>query len=433
MADAQVKVLAFNIGTGAAGTTVTVTPGFPVKCGLLFWSGATTNSAYGSGHNLRGVGLFTDGGGTPNFRVVTTYDQDAAGTSITSCGHRDDSCIAEIDATDSFVGWADVQSISATQVVFEILDQFVTDLYVIGIFIGGDEVGSELGNFTAAGAAPVEQGPIGVLSAPRVTFLLGGALTAAAPAIAVDSALSFGFGVGVYDGTTKPCAVLSGAANDAATSGATGSYALGGEIYAMHPTNLATIAPNSRAEYRGTPAGGFTINWASRNTAFIIHYLMISGLDAAVAEILTQTDLSTLISATGLPTAALGGIVISAGKAETAAGATPAANEEWSVGVFTGPSERMVQIAGSRDANTTMFCQNGAYTTAVYVNGNPAGPDTLEGLMDVSALAPGGADFVMDDADPAQAWAGVLLLGPRCPIPSVNWERPVEARSTVAY
>jgi hypothetical protein len=404
-----IKVLSFNIGTGAAGTTVTVTPGFPTKAAILFWSGATTNSAYASGHNLRGMGFLTS---ATDFRVVTTYDQDAAGTAITSCGHRTDSCIAEIGAADTFVGWADVQSISSTQVVFEILDQFVTDLYVTGIFIGGDDVAAESGVFTGTGVAPTTQVISTGITEASVTFLLGGPHTADAPTVQVDSTLSFGFGVGASASVLQPCAVLYGGANDGATSGSTGSYALGGEIYAMHAT-IPAIAPPNRAEYWGATVGGtgFTINWLARNAAIRVHYLTISGLSAKVVEILTQTDTTTGIPATGLPSTALGGMVISAGKTETVGGAAPAAQEEWSVGAFTSTTERAVQIAGSRNGNTIMFCQNGAYTTACYVNGNPDGPDTLEGLMDVQSIDSGGATFVMDDADPAQAWAGVLLLG----------------------
>jgi hypothetical protein len=405
----SVKVLSFNIGTGAAASTVTVTPGFQTKCAILFWSGRTeTTSTTGAATHLRGMGFFTDAG---DFRSVCSRDGHGIGTAVTACGHRADACILEIDSADAMVGWADVQSINATQVVFEILDQFPTSLRVTGIFLGGTDItNNECGTFTTAGVAPVMQDVSTVGGfAPDIVFFLAGPHQADAPSVSVDSTFMFGAGAGVYDGlTAKTGIVCLCGANDSSASGTSGSYAHGAECIAM-----ASIAPQSspttRGEFWGNRSAGFTINWLERANPHRIHYLAIKGGRWSLHELLTQTDTTTDIVVSGLGYSPAGGIVASCNKAETVPDAVPAANDEMTVGVFTSTTERESQNVSSLSGNTNMFVATSYRTDAVYVNTNPS-TAAVEGLMDVKSIDSDGVTFIMDDADPAQSWAFVAVV-----------------------
>jgi hypothetical protein len=408
----DVKVLSFNIGTGAAGTTVTVSPGFQTKAGILWWSGRTeTINAAGNATHLRGMGFFTS---SVNMRSVCSRDGHGIGTAVTACGHRADMVVFEINASDAFVGQAEVDSIDATDVVFLINTQFVTNLRVTGLFLGGSDITAvEIGTFLLRGSAGAQNIP--TTNPLDAVFLLAGPHQSDAPVVVVDSTFMFGAGVGVYDGVSvKTGAVVLGGANDGSTSGSSGTYGLMGECLALHST-LPANSPNHRAEYWGSDATvdsgspGFQLSVLEGANSHRIHYLGITGCRWSLHEILTQTDTTTdiVISGLGYPPAA--GIVASSCKAETVADAVPAANDEISIGAFTSTSERAGHGVASLNGNTNMFVATAYRTDAVYANLNPS-TGAVEGLMDVKSMDSGGVTFIMDDADPAQAWGFVALV-----------------------
>ena len=81
------KVITFNIGTGAVGTTVTVTPGFPTKLGLVFLAGRTdATDANGAADHSRGVGFFV---GTTSGKGMASASRDAHPDKKTNGGVAD--------------------------------------------------------------------------------------------------------------------------------------------------------------------------------------------------------------------------------------------------------------------------------------------------------------------------------------------------------
>lgn len=414
----DVKRIDFNIGTGAAGTTVTVTPGFQTKFAILFWSGRTeTSSTTGLATHLRGMGFFTS---AADFRCVTGRDGTGIGTSVTACGHRVDACIAEIDSADAFVGWADVQSINSTQVVFEILDQFVTSLRVTGWFVGGSDVAAESGVLTVPGSTGAQDVALSTLTAADIVFFLASPNITDAPAVVVDSTLSFGVGAGAFNSSAERDALLVyGGSNDASATGAAASYGMyrsavtgTGQCIAMgvNPTNI----PATSAEYNGSGGllgANFQLNWTARSNSFRVHYLAVQGGRWALADLLTQTDTTTAIALSGIGFAPLGGLVVSHNKSEDIPGGTPFAHDTISIGAFTSASEQSCQATASRNGNTNMSVATAYEPAAVYSNIEIAtATGARQGRMTVQSMDSDGVTFIMDDADPSRLWAGVVLV-----------------------
>jgi hypothetical protein len=390
----------FNIGTGAAGTTATISPGFETKALILWWSGRTESTdAFGSATSLKGMGFAVS---DSSFQCCATRDQDAAGTSVTSMGQRDDACILEL-GVDVAAGWADVQSISSTDVVFEVIDPFTTDLRVSYLALGGSDItAAEVGNFLAAGVAPTNQ-IVPTTNEGKAIFFLTTRLGTVIPTAGANASIMFGAAT-----SSASEYVLSNNTDDGATTGDTAAYCLAGECIATISGTLTTC--DTRAEFvsfNATPS--FTINWIERSVAPRVMYLQLSGtnLNVALGDFQTLNTTGT-ITETGLAFQPSALMVMSANVAAHTAD-TPTAHDEWSVGVATA-SHRMVQQSSSRDGNTTMFVQTGIQYDEVYLNADPA-TDAIEGSADWQAFTSDGFTLDMDDADPAAAFAGYIALG----------------------
>jgi hypothetical protein len=401
------KVGAFNIGTGAATTTVAVTGvGFQPKALIFWWSGLTTTSTGDRATHLRGMGWATS---SSNFGAVCSRDEDAIGTAAADSGCRTDACIVE-QGDGAFVGWADLVSMDSDGFTLEIIDQFATDLYVTYLAIGGDSItNAECGVFTAVGTAPVNQtvNNSGNFT-PSVTLFLSDGAIANAPVTRVDSNFMFGAAVD----SSSECVLWAGA-NDAGATMAAGSYVRAGECIAMNTGNPAN-SPDVRGEFvsHNASPGGFTVNWLERLTNARVLWCSIAGGDWAVGNLLTRTDTAD-ITVSGLASQPAAMLFVSGNKAETTQDAAGGAHDEWSMGAATSTTERAVQHVASRNGNTDSFVFRTARTDAVYVNADPANASyTLEGLMDLSAVTSDGFTCVMDDTDPSAMFAWYVAVGP---------------------
>jgi hypothetical protein len=396
----------FNIGTGAAGTTVTVTPSPAITLSgatviKFFWTGLTALS-----NGTRATSRFGTGRAVSasSFFAHATYDEDAAAVSVAKNNHATDCCIGEIDATGAFVGKADLQSLDANGFTLEIIGAFTTDLLVGYLIITGLD-NAEIGTFTPAGVAPTNQtvNNAGNFQPAVTEFFFGGAVSSSA-----DSTYMHG----VATDATHEYVHWSGA-NDAEATANTASYNRAGECLAWNITS-PPVGPTNRAEFVSHNAGpgGFTINWLERASATLIRYCSYKGGTWTLGDVLTQTDTTTAMTETGFGHAPVAVTLVSATKAETAQDATPGAHDERSVGCATSASSRFVMQMDSRDGNGTMFTHHAARSDCVYANSAPANTAyTLEGLMDVQSFDADGFTAIMDDADPAQAFAWYVAVG----------------------
>lgn len=396
----DVKTGQFNIGTGAATTTVTLTLGFEMKVILLWWSGRTDSTdAEGSATSLRGFGFATS---ASSFRALCTRNEDAAGSSIADSGHRADACIAE-QGDGAFIGWADVQSVSSTEVIFEIIDAFATDLRVSYLALGGTDIDGEIGTFTSTGTAPVNQ-TVNTTNVGKAIIFAGIASSVNAPATTTQSWLQ----IGAATSSSSEYTLSGGSGNNDGTM-VTSAYCRGAECV----TNHSSATPDTidcRAEFvsfnSGTP--GFTINWLERTGSRRHHYLLLYGtFQVALGDLLTLNTTGT-ITESGLAFAPTAMMLLSACRAESTID-TVTAHDEWSVGAATSASERVGQNSTARDGNTTAFTMTSIQADEVYINFDPT-TDTREGSADFTGFTSDGFTLDMDDADPVESFAWYIAF-----------------------
>ena len=328
------------------------------------------------------------------------------------------------------MGWADVQSINSTQVVFEILDAFVTNLRVCYIAYGGSDItAAEVGSFTATGAAPVNQ--IVPTSSQGSLIFFGHVREAAADTASVNAGSGFGAAT-----SSSSEYVWSGRAKDAATSGDTASYCRSGECIAALSTSANSDVAVDRAEFvsfNATPS--FTINWLERATAAVVYYLQLSGtFQVALGDILTLNSTGT-ITETGLAFEPTSLVLVSANRAASTQDVATV-HDELSLGAATSSSNELVMQSSSRDGNTAMFTATYVEYDAIYNNVDVPGAvsvDTIEGKADFTGFTADGFTLNMSDADPVASFAWYVALAgvvvPRLP-PSLNIS---QARHRASY
>jgi hypothetical protein len=400
---------AFNIGTGAATTTVTVSSLWGEaevpKAILFWWSGRTeSTNAFGSASHQRGHGWAV---GASSFHCVTALDVDGGGSADTYAGQRSDACIAmlapALNWTDAAVGWADVQSVGNGSFTLEILDAFSVDLRVSYLALGGSDISATTGTDTSPVGGGADSFAHSLGATPAAVFFMG-MHDSDAPTVRIDSSLSFGAATANADQ-----AVWSGGSNDNATSGATGTYCRSGEAYALNDVN-PTVSPNNRMEFVSVDATNINVTWPERGNAMRVHWLAIAGGSWKLGSLTTQTDTTTTFGTGSLGFTPRAAMFVSACKAAPAADATPSAHDEWTVGAATSTSNRTCQQSSSRNGNTNMFVQTGLRTDAVYVNADPD-TDAIEGLADINAWGSDSFDLIMDDADPSGAFLWYVAVG----------------------
>lgn len=401
------KVITFNIGTGAVGTTVTVTPGFPTKLGLVFLAGRTDAAdANGAADHSRSYGFFV---GTTSGKGMASASRDAIGTADANSFDpllSSRSCIVGQQLQPSVNGGhAFVQSITATQVVFEIAAVFPRDYRVTGVFLGGDDIDGEIVQFTATGTAPVNQ-EIATTNVPRVVFVIHHSATAD-NVFSADSKIGFGYAQGTGNQDTF---AFAGASNEGSTSGVTESYLRDEDFIVGYAGAVGSIT--ERAAYVGptvTSGNGFTINWAARTSNIVCYALVLSGtFQSATGEFTTQTDTTTdMTGTTGFPPKAM--LFVSHNKAKNSSGAL-SAHDKWSMGAATGTGEQHCQAMADRDANTDMFVSTAVEHDQIYVNMDEVNR-TLQGAANLTAVSATGFTARMTDADPSAASVMWVALG----------------------
>jgi hypothetical protein len=396
----------FNIGTGAATTTTVVSGlGFQPQMVWFWWSGSTSSTdAGGSATYNRGFGAATS---ASSFFAVGNRYVDALGTADTECGQTVTGCILEM-AADASAGIADLQSFDSGGFTLEIITQFTTNFRVSYAAFAGLN-GASTGTIALSGTAPTTNTLASGLSYTPTGYILVSVGIASANETFVDGNANISIGA-CTSTSDEHCLWASG--DDGATSGDGSNYCLAGELLAITASNAATATsgPTQRVDHSSFGASSITIGIVERSVALRVYYCAWGGSNIKVGDNLTQTDTSTAINTGSLGFTPVGVVVFSGGNAATTADATPAVHDEWSVGAASSTSNRNAQAACSRDGNTNMFSQTFIEHDEVYINVDPA-TDAIEGLMDVQAFNSDSIDFIMDDADPSQAFFWWVAVG----------------------
>ena len=395
------KTGAFNIGLGAATTTVPVTGvGFTPKVVIFWWSGRTESvDTAGRATLVQGVGWATS---ATDSRSYATRSADAAAISATDSGHRADACVLE-QGDGAMVGWADLQSFDADGFTLEILDAFVTDLRVSYLAMGGADLtnaASVLWN-SAAGVVPFTQAVTGFGFQPDFVLNLAGNNFGNPPVTAANMQ----FSIGMASGSANRYAT-SHQARDGQADTNTGAYGIDSEFIAYPATANPTI--NARADFTSFDAGGFTITWSTAGSGFRNQTLGLKfGGNVAVGSLLTQTDTTTAITVSGLAFKPAAVLFLSHAKAESTTG-TAQDHQQWSLGAATSATERTAQGTRDQDAAADSIVTTGLETDAVYMNLDGTG---VVALMDLTAMNSDGFSAIMDDAEAAQTIVGYAAFG----------------------
>ncbi|TLZ59793.1 MAG: hypothetical protein E6K13_09350 [Methanobacteriota archaeon] len=401
----------FNIGTGAVGTTVTVTTGFQPKVYFLWESGAVETTDTATGSNMkRGFGV---GISTTDRRAVCSFSNNANSGADTSSGHRADAVLCSLTSAQALDALVDHDAMLSNGFRVIIDDTSSKDLRVHYLAIGGTDLTNVVsGMFTESGATG-NQDVTDVGFQPDAVVLFSADIGADPPGIQADSSMMIGLAAGAGNPNDV---VWAGGSNNAANPTQTVAYSRAGESIAL--LNAGVTATDGRAEVDAWLSNGFSLNWNERAASRRIFYVAMKGGQHAVGDVLTRTD-TTQFSETGLPFTPKAGLFLSHTHAQSTAD-TVQDYDEWSVGSVTNATTRRAMCANDQDNVATTVVRYGVHHNELYCN--LATSAAFEGLMDVVSVNSDGWTFVMDDADPTASFVGYWAIGATTPTPFYGYD-----------
>lgn len=389
-------------GTGAIGTTVTVSGlAFQPKALIFFSNGRTSaTSAAGRASSYTSIG-FATGASNQVGLVSTSID---AGADSAGAAYQDvASCVVIANGTAAD-GILRLQSINSDGFTLEVIDVFPRDTRFIYVAYGGSDITDAT---VSSVQGPVAPGTVDVTSLtfqPDILLFAGqefGAATTQTNATA--SILFFGAASGTASANQG---VIAWGQDDASATMDTGAYGRGGEVSARLGVSSPIAVPD-RASVSALSSTGFTLNFAAAQNGDRIWFLAMKGGDWHVTTSATRTD-TTPWSLSGFGHQPAGLLVASVNRAEDAAG-TGTRPSQMSMGAATGASSRASVFARDNNATATAEVSTGIQYDALYGNLDSTG--AVVGLMDLSSIDSDGVTLVMDDADPTANWFFLVSAG----------------------
>jgi hypothetical protein len=395
------KVGAFTLlAADPASTDYDLVLGFTPKALIVWWMGhGSSTDACAAGSITAGMG-FAVSDASERCAVYQSTNGAASGTS--GRGNASGSLIRTITAAGSVDGSAHV-TVWGSTITIRMTDVVPVDVRVHYLALGGDSItDAEIGGFDAndaTGSQTVNTGFQGDCVLFSTTFVGSDTVGSASGAIAFGGATAAG----------QWCASIC---NEQGSANAdTATYVNDAECIGwVNPTNVAQA--NMRATFTSFDATpSFTINWAEIGFtgARIVNYLLLKGASVAIGNLLTQTDTTTPINVTGQSFQPAAVMFISGARAEDTID-TPSSHAHLSIGAATSATERGAQAAWEEDGVANMQNARAVEHDEVYINISAS--DTVQGLMDLTAMNSDGFSCLMDDADPAQNFVVWMAFGP---------------------
>ena len=392
------KVVSFLLSDGIVGTTQAITGvGFQPKVVIPFWGG----SLNGSNEILRGDVRIGIGFGVSSTsrRCAGGWINDAEGTSETAAFARDDALVTTYEAGNVISGRWDLVSLDADgfTIVVDVDAPTASAVRCHALCIGGADVTDvTIGTFNGSGSAG-NQDITGLGFQPDIVMLLA-AGTGTIPQNIAGARLSFGAGDGTRNG------VLSVGNEDGQGTINNVRYSNDTDCLLLMPAAM-TVA--TRANLSTMLADGFRLNWQTGSTRPVF-YLAIKGGSWRVDDVLTATSLTTVV-ASGFGFQPKGVFVASHGGSASTPGTL---QNGWGVSLGAADSTTSRGAHGSReeDAIGTSEPYFSIRYDALYVH-QAAGAATVDGLMDLQSFDADGITFVMDDADPTNAFVFFIAMG----------------------
>lgn len=397
------KVGSFNLGTGIATSTKSVSGvGFQPKVVLFWWSGRTesVDTTNGSIDIKGGFGAMVSG---TERGASAFYMDDANSISDTNGVIRNDACIATTSGALATDGLADFSSMDADGFTVIIDDAFSTDIRVSYLALGGTDLTNVTVNTFDIATSGASQNVTSAGFQPDAVFLSG----VSSAYNTVGNQISFYLGVAAGATPTNNLTVFRSEDNSGNTQNK--SYALSGSSVGMIASGLTTTLDHE-ASVSAWLSNGFTLsvpNLPSFTTKNI--YVALKGGSYYANELLTQTDTTTDIAKSGFGFTPSAAFFLSACRAESTA-ATASDGVDLSMGAFDSTSSRCAQ--GVQEEHNTAVAEDAASLELDEVYTNISTADAVEGLMDIKSVDADGFTCIMDDADPSQSWVGFIAMGP---------------------
>lgn len=383
------KKVSFNIGTGAAATTVDVTsPGFRVAAVVLIANGRTESSdAGGAADEHFCVGFAAS---ASDRRYIARMSQNGQLTSNVMDGDGSDACLALIDTAGAYAGKADNFTPLFNGFRLTIDQQFSINLRVTA-YCFEHPIEAETVIFTEPAAAGNLDVPAPFLFDHLI--LIGQASGAAQPSLNATGRIC----VGMCDAALNQAVWMGGSLDGQATS-STGGYCRMGEVLA-HRTNSTTLSINSRGAITIRTATNFRVNFIEVVGTAARQYmcLLLKGIKSTVGSFVTENDTITPMVESGFGFAPEGVVLMSGAEPEDAAD-TPHVKDELSIGAFDEGGGDLCHAF--RDDNGEAITE---VSTRIDFNDfylNLASLGVQDGAARKQSLDANGFAAIMSDADP---------------------------------
>jgi hypothetical protein len=396
---------AFNTGTGALSTTIDVTGSITisgVSVVILFFNGRVDAiDAAGRATRWRGMGFAVS---ATDRRCQVSQDADAQVAHTGGSYHSGAACIASVGvgtATDGLMDFDSWLSNGFRLIVDDVMPRSLR----IGYLIITGLTNAATGQWQDSATTGDKIITTGLSFQPDCEILLSTTIDTTPPGgRAGNEMMGMGFAV-----STTLLATLCGGADEGSATTDTDSYANDVECLSSETAAAGTTLA-TRFTFVSHNSNGFTLNQAIvPATICWNHFLALKGGSYTVKSVLTQTDTTTDINTSALGFTPAGLLMLSAFKAEHAAG-TMTVHDTWSVGVASGVSNRYAAGIFSLDGVADTVVYTAIEHDEVYISITQSASPAVEGLMDIKTWADP-ITFIMDDADPSQKFVSMLVIG----------------------
>jgi hypothetical protein len=401
----------FLTGTGT-GTIPITGVGFQPKV-IIFWFLTETGVSVDTVVNETNLSCIGFAVSATDRRCVFTRDIGGASTSQTAPHHNDTACVISCNGSGAVNGALDLQSMDADGFTLAIDDAFPITARVHFLALGGEDLTNvQTGSWSEPGATG-NHDITSLAFQPDCLLVMACAHTGSINT--GSSALDSGLCLGAATSSSQQGS-CTGSADDASATADTDRHASSSQCLAMIVDGGGDV--DWREEFVEFLSNGFRLNCTARASTRTGHFLALKGGSFRVGSLLTQTDTTTAITASGLGFAPTGVLFGSAGGAESS-GTTTSAHDHLSIGAASSPSVRGAQGRCSKDGPTVMEVIAAVEFDAVYVRLDTTLATTaVAGVMDLQSLDSGGFTCIMDDADPDQAFVWYLAVGSSAAAPA---------------
>jgi hypothetical protein len=386
----------------AATTTYDVSTSCQAKVIIVWLNGTASATTTADSDNFAySMGFGTS---TTDRRGASYVSADGQATALIGVRHSNAAILVAGSVVDgSDIGALDISAIDADSVTFIVDTQLGAgsgNQRVQMFVFGGSDVTAQ-GTLQFQEASATAAHGLGCTPAGAL-FITAGFATAPAAGGAAQGMFSFG----ASDGTRS--FVVYNGGDDNNTTMDTRSYAKSGEAIAMGPEPAVTT--NARVATPTFDGTDISLTWTESASTRYVHAVAWCGGQFRVDNLLSETT-TTTVADTGYGFQPVGAMFASAGRAESTAD-TPTDTAQWSLGAATSTTDRQVLAAVDEDGVGTSEGATAINTAAVYINTGVTPPNTGThtnvGVADLQSFDSDGLTIVMTDADPAQAFVGVL-------------------------